>query len=175
MAKDDCIVPLAGYSDRLSVRPGEAIGFKVSSTGTEPFAARLTRSICADPNPAGTGIVEEPVAEAFEEQSFPSRCQPFHPGSHAITEERVPLRPGDGFLMAATIYPTLARETPQTILNVGDVSLFVSGEGAAAISVGGDVVSAPPCIRLRRWHALEAGFDAASGRLFIRQRELGTT
>ena len=37
MAKDDRIVPLAGYSDRMSVRPGETIEFKVSSTGTEPF------------------------------------------------------------------------------------------------------------------------------------------
>ncbi|MXW85946.1 MAG: hypothetical protein F4Z55_08525, partial [Boseongicola sp. SB0667_bin_21] len=98
MAKDDCIVPLVGYSDRLSVRPGETVGFKVSSTGTEPFTAWLTRSISADPNPAGMGIVEEPMEEAFAEQAFPSRYQPFHPGSHAITEERVSLRPGDGFL-----------------------------------------------------------------------------
>ena len=175
MAKDDCIVPLAGYSDRLSVRPGEAIGFKVSSTGTEPFVAWLTRSISADPNPAGMGIVEEPVEEAFAEQAFPSRYQPFHPGSHAIAEKQAFLRPGDGFLMVATIYPTLARETPQTILGVGDVNLFVSGDGAAAISVGKDVVSAPTGISLRRWYRLEAGFDAGSGRLFIRQRELGTT
>ena len=173
MEKNDGIVPLAGYSDKLSVRPGETIGFKVSSTGTEPFTARLTRSISADPNPAGMGIVEEPVEEAFAEQAFPSRRQPFYPGSYAVTEKRVLLRPGDGFLMAATVFPTLARETSQTILSIGDVRLSVLGKGAAAISVGGEVVSAPIGIKLRRWYALEAGFDSRSGRLFIRQQELG--
>ena len=175
MTEDNGIVPLTGYSDRLSVRPGETIGFKISSTGAEPFTARLTRSISADPNPAGMGIVEEPVEEAFAEQKFPSRIQPFHPGSYAVTEKRVLLRPGDGFLMAATIFPTLAKETSQTILSVGDVKLIVSEEGAAAISVGEDVVSAPVGVKLRRWYALEAGFDSRSGRLFIRQQELGST
>lgn len=174
MAKDHRIVPLAGYADRLSVRPGETIGFKVSSTGTEPFTVRLTRSICADPNPAGAGIVEEPVAGAFAEQAFPSRFQPFYPGSYAITEKRVLLRPGDGFLMAATIFPTLAKESPQTILSIGDVKLFVSEEGAAAISIGEEVISAPAAVKLRRWYEIEAGLDSASGELFIRQRQLGT-
>ena len=174
MARDDGIVPLAGYSDRLSVRPGETIGFKVSSTGAGAFTARLTRSISADPNPAGMGIVEEPMAGAFPEQTFPSRFQPFYPGSCAITEKRVSLRPGDGFLVVATIFPTLARVTPQTILSIGDIRLFISGKGAVAISIGEEVVSAPSVINLRRWYAIEAGFDSASGRLFIRQRQLGT-
>ncbi len=174
MEKDDGIVPLAGYSDRLSVRPGETIGFKVSSTGTEPFSAWLTRSIGADPNPAGMGLVEDPVEEAFAKRAFPSRYQPFYPGSYAVTDKRVLLRPGDGFLMAATIFPTLASENSQTILSIGNTRLLVTGVGAAAISVGGELVVAPTGIKLRRWYKLEAGFDSVSGRLFIRQQEIGS-
>ena len=56
------MTPLAGYADKLSVRPGETIRFHVASQVTEPVAARFVRVICADANPAGPGIKLEPVA-----------------------------------------------------------------------------------------------------------------
>ena len=59
------MLPIAAYADRLSVRPGETISFKVSSTIEGPYAARLVRIICADANPAGPGLQEEPVAASF--------------------------------------------------------------------------------------------------------------
>ena len=59
------MIPLIGYGDRLSVRPGETIEFKVSSQDPAPFEASLVRIVCADPNPAGPGIQEVPVAADF--------------------------------------------------------------------------------------------------------------
>ena len=44
---------LTGYADRISVRAGETIAFKISSHGTGPFSASLVRIVCGDPNPAG--------------------------------------------------------------------------------------------------------------------------
>ena len=49
------MVPLVGYLDRWSARPGEAIAVKVSSAIGAPYAADLVRIIHADPNPAGRG------------------------------------------------------------------------------------------------------------------------
>ena len=69
------MVPLIGYADRFSVAPGESIAFKVSSTGAEPYQARLVRVICGDPNPAGPGIKEEAVPAAFA-GPYPSRVEP---------------------------------------------------------------------------------------------------
>mgnify|MGYP003996795153 FL=1 len=68
------MIPLIGYSDRLSGRPGDTISFKVSSISAEPFEAELFRSISADPNPAGPGVIERPVASSIS-GSFPSRVQ----------------------------------------------------------------------------------------------------
>ena len=34
-------IPLVGYSDKLSLRPGETVSFKVSSTLKKPFIASL--------------------------------------------------------------------------------------------------------------------------------------
>ncbi len=36
-------IPLLGYVDRLSGRPGDTFNFKVSSTSTKPFQAHLIR------------------------------------------------------------------------------------------------------------------------------------
>ena len=73
-------IPLIGYADRWSVRPGDTIEFKVSSRSAEPYRARLVRVISADPNPAGPGIKEEAVASDLE-GSRPSRAQDAELGS----------------------------------------------------------------------------------------------
>ena len=75
-------IPLIGYADRWSARPGETVAFKVSGRSAEPYRARLVRVISADPNPAGPGIKEEAVASDIE-GSRPSRAQDAALGSYA--------------------------------------------------------------------------------------------
>ena len=62
-------VPLVGYSDKLSGRPGERINFMVSSEHKEDFTAELFRSISADPNPQGLGVFEQSCDEFFTKKS----------------------------------------------------------------------------------------------------------
>ena len=72
--------PLLGYTDRLSARPGDVVQVKVSSYLEGDFEADLARIICAAPNPEGTGLIEVGVACDFAGR-YPSRIQPFTPGS----------------------------------------------------------------------------------------------
>jgi N,N-dimethylformamidase len=74
------VVPLIGYVDRFSARPGERIAIKVSSQLDRPYGADLVRIIHADPNPAGPGIKLEDVPAAFA-GAYASRFQPVHLGS----------------------------------------------------------------------------------------------
>ena len=82
-------VSLVGYADKLSGRPGDVIGFKVSSQLSEPYEARLVRVISADPNPDGPGMIEEAVEADFA-GSHASRAQPFLPGSYVKIEGSLP-------------------------------------------------------------------------------------
>jgi len=59
------MVPLIGYVDRFSARPGERIAVKVSSSSDHPYRADLVRIIRADANPAGPGIKLEEIAADF--------------------------------------------------------------------------------------------------------------
>ena len=74
---------IAGYSDKLSARPGETVTFFVSSHAREAFKATLHRSISADPNPDGPGIIEDDASTYFNPSWFASRYQGFTPGSFA--------------------------------------------------------------------------------------------
>ena len=78
-------VLIAGYSDRLSVRPGETIRFAVSSLANTNYQATLFRSISSDPNPKGPGIVELNADEYFKPVELPSRHQSINPGSYGET------------------------------------------------------------------------------------------
>ena len=63
-------IPLLGYSDKISLRSEETFSFKVSSFLKTPFTASLKRSISADPNPKGIGIIEEDASKYFKKISF---------------------------------------------------------------------------------------------------------
>ena len=73
-------IPLVGYSDKISLRSEETISFKVSSSLKNPFKASLKRSISADPNPKGIGIIEEDASKYFDTTLIKSRIQDFDPG-----------------------------------------------------------------------------------------------
>src|SRR5262249_44486538 len=110
------MMPLAGYADRLSVRPGETIQFKVSNQSNAPYVARLVRVNCADPNPQGPGIHEEAVEASFA-GLHRSRVQHVHQGSYAIVENASRLGLLGSFTLIVTVYPTRIAALEQVIIS----------------------------------------------------------
>ena len=95
--------------------PGQTIAFKVSSTATTPYQARLVRLISGDPNPAGSGIKEESVPASFP-PSYPSRVQPVSLGSYVRVPEAPAFQRLRSFTLTATIWPTLPDRGRQGII-----------------------------------------------------------
>ncbi|WP_300549142.1 N,N-dimethylformamidase beta subunit family domain-containing protein [Roseovarius sp.] len=149
-------LPLLGYVDRLSARPGETLAFKVSSTAAQPFTARLVRSISADPNPEGAGIVEEDACAFFATQSFPSVHRPFAAGSYGIAKGELRADPEASITLSATVYPTLITGTVQTVLGFGPYDLRLDETGAASLCVEGRVITTGQPLKLRKWARIEA-------------------
>lgn len=165
MARQDGRIPLLGYADRLTVRPGEAIGFKVSSHGPDPFEAWLARSVTADPNPDGPGVVEQPVAASFA-GSYPSRVQPFNPGSHVLVEGAGGLYPSAGGALEARIWPTLPADgREQAVIALGRLALMLDGSGRLAGRAGEAAATAPEPLKAERWYRVR--LDLAAGRLSV--------
>ena len=178
------MLPLTGYTDRLSAGPGETISFRISSVASEPYDARLVRVICGDPNPDGPGIKEDDFSHVFA-GSYASRAQPVHLGSYAQVEDAPALQGLSSFTLAATIWPTLPDESqPQGIIakvnpeqGVG-FGLFSDAHGVGAMMGrgGGNLVQASvgKPMRSRIWYRVWASYDTDSQTLTVGQVPLQT-
>ncbi len=182
MMTEKKIIPLLGYSDRLSGRPGDTIEFKVSSDSEEPFTASLVRIICADPNPAGPGLIEETIDAEFG-GSFPSRNQSFYPGSYASIDVEKMFTGFDSFSIVATVCPTTPEKGLQGIVSCGDpkngdaFSLCLDQEGCAAVHFSGShqkmmTISTGKKLKISHWYRLWLTYDAKSRMLSIAQKAL---
>ena len=82
-------LPVTGYLDRFSHRPGETFSCHVSVPSGGTFRARLIRVISGDPNPAGPGLRFVDGSDRFD-QTFPARHQPISLGSYGIARDGPP-------------------------------------------------------------------------------------
>ena len=177
------MLPLIGYANRLSARPGETIEFKISSMGKNDFKADLVRIICADPNPDGPGQHEDVVSAHFA-GSYPSRAQTAHLGSYARVEDASALDGLSSFTLMATIWPTM----PGAAHHGGDQGLIsrfdpASGKGfalcldakGAVCGIVGKARGGPARLSTGRplldhaWYHVWMSYDAASGKLTLGQ------
>lgn len=168
--------PLIGYADRISVRAGQKIAFKVSSTATGPYNASLIRIVRGDPNPAGPGVKFEDQSEHFDGR-FPSREQRAWPGSYALIEGVSKAKLPASLSVEALIWPTLPGDSAQTVVSRRDPA---SGDGFALVmtpdgmmlEVSNVKVSVGRPLRPHTWYRVWASADPTSGILRVGQQPL---
>lgn len=148
------IVDLIGYTDKLSGRPGDTINFKVSSQLDAPIKARLLRSICADANPAGMGIVETSCNDLFTPQQFTAGNQPFQPGSYAKTAVPLQCHAEDNIQISVSVFPTLLTADSQTILSIGETRLDLDANGLVSFITHQDKITCKTALSLHKWHMI---------------------
>ena len=163
------MVPLVGYLDRLSARPGERIEVKVSSTLQNEFAAELVHIRCADPNPAGPGMRITPVHPLG---THPSLFQPIQLGSCGIVTLPEPFSLPDPCTLAIRVQPRLLDGRPQTVLDLDGLRLLV-GPGGAELITGDEVCAVDAPLIEGRWYELRCIFS--HGQVRLRQTPLQIT
>jgi N,N-dimethylformamidase len=155
-------VSLVGYTNKLSGRPGDEIDFKISSQSKSPIKAQLFRSINADPNPKGAGVVEENCDEFFPTQTFIGRNQMFFPGSYGKTNHPIALNAKNEIRLVLSVWPTQYCTHNQAFLAVDEIELFMNPDGYAELHFRGHAVTVPKKLILRQWYNIEACIGANS-------------
>jgi N,N-dimethylformamidase len=141
-AEQITMTPLAGYADRLSVRPGETICFHISNgTGAEVAPPTIVRVISADANPAGPGICTVAV-DATVRPIAPCQPQSVSPGSYALANLDATLEELGSLTVVATICPTRVAGEDRPILTAyskigSGFGLAVDKDGSACASIAG--------------------------------------
>ena len=175
-------IPLIGYSDKLSVRPGETIAFKISCTSSEPYDAKLVRITCGDPNPAGPGIKETEIHSGFT-GPHPSRLQGVPLGSYARIVPGSAFDGVDALTFSATIWPTRLKKEGQAVISKFDpeagsgMAVLVGPNGVELIvgrngSVPFKLATDKP-LQDRQWYRVWGSVDADTGEVIVGQQRLG--
>jgi len=172
MAQKLKTIPLIGYSDRLSVRPGETISFKVSSESVASFTASLFRSYSSDPNPTGVGIFEESSEQFFPTKSFKSRKQNHYPGSYAISVDEISLPINTSFKFSINFFNTLRKNYSQTLISINNLRLFLNEESKITCEFSNKVLTISKTIKIKNWYNLELGFNAQKNEIFLKQTNI---
>ncbi len=173
---------LFGYTDRISVRPGEQIDFKVSSLGGKPFHTDIVRLICGDDSPEGPGFKETPVPSDVDGE-YEGREQPIKAGSYAIVPPSDTVTSLTGFTLAAMIWPTTPHKGSQAIMGTwceetkAGFGLFLDENGAIALKAGDgsgamETLSTGTALVGREWYAVSASLDGESGAIEVNQTPL---
>jgi N,N-dimethylformamidase len=168
------MVEIVGYADRMSVRPGETIAFKVScESEVAHYHADIVRLRCGDDRPSGPGFSARTV-QATVKGEYQGRKQPIGCGSYIVVPYKATLDELQSFTLALLIWPTLPGTGSQTIMGrwLGPIgagsgySLGLDENGAPVFSLGNagrswQLVGSAP-LDPRRWYRLLASFDIAS-------------
>lgn len=166
---------LLGYTDKVSVAPGEKIDFKVSSPLPGTYSARIVRLICGDDSEKGPGLKIEPT-ETNVDGSYPARWQPIRHGSYIIIDDATPFTQGN-VTLEAMIWPTLPRKgESQAVIGNFDVAtqrgyaLYIDETGhlCCRLDNASPVRLKTPLLE-RHWYHVAASFDMMSGRIILRQ------
>ena len=172
------MIPLTGYADRLSVRPGESIRFHVSNaTGSPITAAFLVRVISADANPAGPGIRTVNV-DADVRTIAPCLPQTARPGSYAVADVGNALANLAGLTVIASICPTSVGGRSRPILTAvsatgGGFALAIDEGGCLCAVLGaGRTVSSGVPLREGAWARVWMTWDAAAATISVGQLPL---
>jgi len=177
------MLPLTGYTDRLSASAGQSIAFKLSSEKPSQYNARLIRVICGDPNPAGPGIVEDDLRQVF---STSGACdhQPFRLGSFA--EIALDSSAFDGCYDAGAlrfscrVWPTLVTARRQCIVSLWDdatdtgLALFID-QSHLVLEVRSEdqklsTVTTTSHLRERIWSDIAMSLDFSDGKVVLSHR-----
>lgn len=171
------MVPLIGYCDRISARPGESLAVKVSCTQDGPYHADLVRIRHADPNPDGPGLKLLPAPAAFAGE-HPSRAQAVRKGSSGRAGGRLDL--GRAFTLLVRVQPRLLGDAARALMALDlpgrSLTLRIGAHGVEAEAVVDGTrtacaVAAPP--QPRRWY--EVALRLGEGRMALSQRPLQVT
>ena len=174
---------IVGYTDEISVAPGEGIRFMVScEEEIEQYHADIVRLISADTQPGGPGYRHEPLDTAVSGE-YPARTQATHAGSYALVRHANVFDRLTSLGLSMMIYPTMPDARRACLISKLDrdngtgFALWTDPEAGLVLELG-DARSATREFGLghrlvaREWYLVQASYDAAKHEVCLAQRLL---
>ena len=170
---------ILGYSDKISVRPGDEISFMVTSEEGSDYNASLVRVIHGDTSPEGPGLKLETIESAID-GSHHGRRQELLAGSYVVVPDDECFHGLGSFTVQAMIWPTTPQKGPQALISRWDQAnrsgfiLGIDSNGCLSLTLGDgngkvEEISTGKALVEHEWYLAAAAYDAESGRVHIVQ------
>jgi len=169
---------VVGYTDRLSVEPGQKIKFMVSCS--EPtYQMDIVRLIHGDENPKGPGFKSQLVKNT--NRRMKGEAQPFRRGSYIVVKPSPPLRTLKSVTVQAWVCPTLPGKRHQVVFSRagGDdldsaLTLQIDRDGMLEFLVGSpgkaqQKVGGKSRLQAFSWYFVAASYDGQKGAISLTQ------
>ncbi|MEH7343184.1 N,N-dimethylformamidase beta subunit family domain-containing protein [Bacillus sp. JJ1532] len=172
-----------GYTDRLSVQPGQNIKFMVNSD-QKKYKTEIVHLVHGDSNPEGPGLKIYSV-DADVNKEYDGRKQAIHMGSYIKFDSQSHFESVSSFSLQAMIFPTTPDLGVQGILtkwspdqNSG-YGLFIDEKGCLALWIGDqngkvEKVSTNKPLIQGTWFFVGGSFDAETGKITVFQEAVIT-
>lgn len=172
-------VAITGYTDTISVAPGEEVEFKVSVDNASKAQVDIVRIIHGDEHPDGPGFMEEVVPTNCSGEQQVTK-QFVDVGNAVVFEDREGLLNLDGaFTLWSYIFPTTPDKGRQVILGkfalheTSGYALGIDGHSRLAFWVGNgtdtdEIVSPVPLIH-HTWYFVALSYNPKSGETVLMQ------
>ncbi len=173
-------LPITGYLDRFSHRPGESFTAYVSMRSPAPFRARLVRVVSGDPNPDGPSLRLDDMAAVFDRE-YPGANQPIALGSYARIDPAPPVPTGQAITWTALVCPGVEQDGQAVMAQhtAGSALVLAIGAGGATAmleTANATVTAATGApMHLGRWYRVWLSIDPAAGTLLAGQQALDGT
>ena len=105
-----------GYCDKLTVRPGDTVGFKVSAYNETAYDAALVRIVNGDAV-SEAGHYREIEVDASFAGRREGRFQPIHGGSYVRVDGTDPLDDLRSFTVQSYVFPTTPEKGEQHLMS----------------------------------------------------------
>ncbi len=172
-------LPITGYLDRFSHRPGETFTAHVGLHTPGPASARLVKVISADPNPAGPGLRYEDLSTVFN-TSFAGITQPVALGSYARVEPSPSRDPTSACTWTTIILNGLPDQTRTVLSETAAATKVTLRAGAVGVQAelawpGGSLtLETGHRLRARSWYRIWISANPATGEVILGQTDVAT-
>ena len=178
-------IKIFGYTDKISVKPGDDIAFHVNADGADSAEAQLVRLIHGDQHPDGPGFIEREV-DCDVNGSWSVKKQFTQVGSYlTVDDPDGRLRLDGSFTLFAFIHPTVPQwGTRQALIGRWDITknagycLGFTQQGYLEFWLGNgrdmDYVRAEVPLLGNQWYFVALSFDADSGQATLHQAAVST-
>jgi len=161
------MLPIVGYTNKLTAEPGETLDVMVSSFGAKSYRADFRQIIQGDTNPEGPGYKDKLVALDLGSDR-PALEKPFRPGSCVIVPGLDALPPIKDFTVAAVVKPTLLDGRMRSVLSLpGFAAIGIDENDQLTGVAGGHALVTSTQLSINHWHIVSLSYCAATQNLAL--------